>query len=528
MQPQPMRAAEYIRMSTGSQDLSPETQKEVIAAYARNSGITVIQTYLDPGRSGLTLQKRPAMKRLLRDVCDENCPYSIVLVYDVSRWGRFQDPDAAAYHEYHCRLNGVDVRYVQEPFIGLESLMGSLFKSMKRVMAAEASRENSVKTTAGQSLTLASGFQLGTLPCVGLSRVAVAKSDGAERPLGPTDHKSGRGEHIRWVPGPAHEVQIVQRIFRLYATTELSVTSIAALLRKENVKGSKGRPITEWMLYRFLRCEAFVGDFVWGREENRKRRDVNDVRVRRHLGFMPPIVSREIFDLVQAKLARREHVLLTRELLLAPLKKALEKNPRLTGTQLKAYGCPCRESYIKAFGSLEHAWKAVGATKHVLDKTDFAENVAASKIGSMLCQTVANALRIAGVQCANHGRPSRNNQTLLLNGHTVLRTQPVWKRPRYQGTEWSLRKVYKGYFDWALIVRLNADHSPFDSLLVSRKQYFELDVWLHDDLPETWLRHQNLEQIAQLFTSLTPGLRTLSGSGQATSHAIRGFAPPTW
>jgi hypothetical protein len=57
----------------------------------------------------------------------------MVLAYDCSRWGRFQDTDAFAYHEYHCRLNGV----VQEPFGTADSPIAGLFKSIKRVMAAE-------------------------------------------------------------------------------------------------------------------------------------------------------------------------------------------------------------------------------------------------------------------------------------------------------------------------------------------------------------------------------------------------------
>lgn len=48
------RAVQYIRMSTDSQDLSPEMQQGAIAAYAAKHGIAVIDTYLDAGKSGLT------------------------------------------------------------------------------------------------------------------------------------------------------------------------------------------------------------------------------------------------------------------------------------------------------------------------------------------------------------------------------------------------------------------------------------------------------------------------------------------
>jgi DNA invertase Pin-like site-specific DNA recombinase len=63
-------AAQYIRMSTDAQDLSPKIQEAAIAAYAQREGLSIVETYFDGGRSGLRLQNRPAMKKLLRDVED--------------------------------------------------------------------------------------------------------------------------------------------------------------------------------------------------------------------------------------------------------------------------------------------------------------------------------------------------------------------------------------------------------------------------------------------------------------------------
>ena len=234
-------AVQYIRMSTDLQDLSPELQKVAIAAYAERNGLAILETYLDAGKSGLTLRARPAMKKLLSDVVDRHCPFSIILVYDISRWGRFQDTDASAYYEYHCRLHGVDVRYVQEPFSGADSPMNALFKSLKRAMAAEYSRELAIKVRAGQFAAIEKGYQVGTSPAIGFSRIAVSKADGSERLLGPTEHKAGHREHVKWVLGPRQEVSIVRRIFDVYANTEISVVDLAKQLRSEGVTARGGR-----------------------------------------------------------------------------------------------------------------------------------------------------------------------------------------------------------------------------------------------------------------------------------------------
>ena len=98
-------AAQYIRMSTDKQDLSPSTQREAIAAYAAARDLEIVATYEDQGRSGVHLKNRPALLKLLQDVTTAK-QFSTVLVCDVSRWGRFQDTEAAAYYEYHCRLHG--------------------------------------------------------------------------------------------------------------------------------------------------------------------------------------------------------------------------------------------------------------------------------------------------------------------------------------------------------------------------------------------------------------------------------------
>lgn len=54
------------------------------------NNFTVTHTYRDSGKSGLVLKKRQGLCKLLNDVIQGNSPYKAILVYDVSRWGRFQ------------------------------------------------------------------------------------------------------------------------------------------------------------------------------------------------------------------------------------------------------------------------------------------------------------------------------------------------------------------------------------------------------------------------------------------------------
>ncbi|MGE0063798.1 MAG: recombinase family protein, partial [Xanthobacteraceae bacterium] len=96
-------AAQYIRMSTDMQRYSIENQAAAIAAYAAAKNIEIVRTYTDAGKSGLQIKGRPALSQLLSDVRLGEAKFGTVLVYDVSRWGRFQDADESAYYEYLCK-----------------------------------------------------------------------------------------------------------------------------------------------------------------------------------------------------------------------------------------------------------------------------------------------------------------------------------------------------------------------------------------------------------------------------------------
>ena len=49
----------------------------------------IVRTYDDAGKSGLTLKRRGGLRKLLFDVETGSADYSVILVYDISRWGRF-------------------------------------------------------------------------------------------------------------------------------------------------------------------------------------------------------------------------------------------------------------------------------------------------------------------------------------------------------------------------------------------------------------------------------------------------------
>src|SRR6266702_3380792 len=103
------------------------------------------------GESGLNLKNRAGLAQLLTDVSSDQADFEFILVYDVSRWGRFQDIDESAHYEFICKQAGIKVAYCAEQFDNDGSMVSNIVKNIKRVMAAEYSLELSAKFSTRRS-----------------------------------------------------------------------------------------------------------------------------------------------------------------------------------------------------------------------------------------------------------------------------------------------------------------------------------------------------------------------------------------
>ena len=63
-------AAAYVRMSTDHQKYSTENQLETIRRYAGQRGFDIAEVFEDSGRSGLRVDGREGLQRLMREVSD--------------------------------------------------------------------------------------------------------------------------------------------------------------------------------------------------------------------------------------------------------------------------------------------------------------------------------------------------------------------------------------------------------------------------------------------------------------------------
>jgi DNA invertase Pin-like site-specific DNA recombinase len=177
---------------------------------------------------------------MLDDITSTNADFRAVLVFDISRWGRFQDADESACYEFLCRRAGVNVVYCAEPFTNDLSVTASLLKTLKRTMAGEYLRELSAKVFAGQCRLVRKGYKAGGVAGYGLRRLLLTPDGKPKTILRDGERKSLTTERVTYSLGPAKELGTVRKIYSLFLGEGLSCPAIARWLNENGVAYSRG------------------------------------------------------------------------------------------------------------------------------------------------------------------------------------------------------------------------------------------------------------------------------------------------
>ena len=357
-----VRAAQYIRMSTEHQQYSTENQSDVIREYAARRGYDIVKTYADEGKSGLRIESREALKRLIADVQASQTDFSAILVYDVSRWGRFQDADESAYYEYCCKRVGIAVHYCAEQFENDGGPTSTIIKSVKRAMAGEYSRELSCKVFQGQCRLIELGYRQGGTAGFGLRRMLLDQAGLAKGMLKRGERKSLQTDRVILVPGPQEEQEIVRSIYRQFVEDGRSEGEIAAELNAKGITTDFGRSWSRNTVRELLTNEKYIGHNVYNRTSFKlKKKHVTntpDMWVRHDNAFQP-MVSQELFFKAQGIIQERNRRF-TDEEMLARLRALLKEHRTISAFLIDSADGPCSSAYRTRFGSLVRAYQLAG------------------------------------------------------------------------------------------------------------------------------------------------------------------------
>ncbi len=359
------RGAEYVRMSTEHQQYSTDNQHQRIQEYAMRRQIEIVKTYADEGKSGLRIDGRHALQQLIKDVESGTADFNIILVYDVSRWGRFQDADESAYYEYICKRAGIQVAYCAEQFENDGSPVSTIVKGVKRAMAGEYSRELSAKVFAGQCRLIELGFRQGGPAGYGLRRLLVDQYGQVKAELKRGEQKSLQTDRVILTPGPEEEVSLVNKVYHWFIEDGLYESEIAARLNGMNVVTDLNRAWTRSTVHEILTNEKYIGNNVYNRVSHKlkKARVVNhsDMWIKKQ-GAFKPIVASDIFFTAQGILRARARKY-TDEELIERLRLLYKSRGVLSGLIIDEMDdMPTSSVYAYRFGSLVRAYQMAGFT----------------------------------------------------------------------------------------------------------------------------------------------------------------------
>ncbi|CNI33406.1 resolvase family site-specific recombinase [Yersinia intermedia] len=356
-------AAEYVRMSTEHQKYSLDNQSEYIREYSLKNNITIIHTYHDAGKSGLNISGRPGLKALLDDVINRKIKISAILVYDVSRFGRFQDADEAGHYSHLLRKNGVKIIYCAEPFSEEHPEMFMLGLSFSRHGAASYSRNLSEKVFRGQVNLIQKGYHQGGMPGYGLRRLLIDEHHVPKGVLKFGQRKSIQTDRIILSPGPLEEISIVNKIFDMFNLEGKPEIVIASELNRSLVLAENGSDWTRAKVNQILTNEKYIGNSVYNKTSFKLKqqyiKNPEDEWVRFN-GAYKPIVSVDKFNLAQEIIASRMAVF-TDDELLEKLSVILIKRGRLSGVIIDEEALlPSSSTYRSRFGSLLRVYSLIG------------------------------------------------------------------------------------------------------------------------------------------------------------------------
>lgn len=455
--PKLRKAAEYVRMSRDLQKYSIENQKQAIAEYAIRHDFTIVRTYADEGKSGVLIKGRDALQQLIADVQSGRAEFGTVLVYDVSRWGRFQDADEAAYYEFICKSCGVSVQYCAEQFENDNSTISTVLKGIKRAMAGEYSRELSVKIRRAHRRMASMGFHQGGRPNYGLRRLLVDEAKNPRFFLENSQRKSLQTDRVILVPGPPNEVRTVREIFHRFAIERASIREIIRGLTEKGARNARGNSWTIQNVADILGCEKYAGTYVYNRTSeslHQRRIYFSSEKWLRVPNAIEPIVDARTFAEAQCRLGE------TWKISDVDLLNYLTATWCVTGylscgtLALNRYA-PSPACYLERFGCLRNAYRQIGFRQ--------SHHYRYEDIGDFLRQCDRNLIaRVTSTREAAEGlvRYDEKAELLVVDGALRVRTHVVAFMDREnRGAGWRVYRRYVRPCDWILIARLKKSNA---------------------------------------------------------------------
>ena len=500
-----VRVAQYLRMSTDHQQYSLHNQSEYIKDYAEKNNMEIAYTYDDAGKSGVSIVGRHSLQQLLSDVEQKKIDIQAVLFYDVSRFGRFQNSDEAAYYSFLFERNGVDLIYCSEPIPTKDfPLESSVILNIKRSSAAYHSRNLSEKVFIGQVNLIKLGYHQGGMAGYGLRRLLVDENGIAKEILSFRKRKSIQTDRVILIPGPKNEIKIVNRIYDLFIDYNVPEFIIAERLNEQNIPAENGTLWTRAKIHQILTNEKYIGNNIYNKTSSKlKSRLVKNPKhewVRCDKAFKP-IISKKKYNKAQDIIQLRS-IHLTNEELLEKLKQKLESNGKLSGFIIDEDDTgPSSSVYRTRFGGLLRAYTLIGY-KPEHDYSYLQINEALRSFYSGIIEDFKG--RILKSNC--YIDEYKYAPMLYINDELLISVLITKCTPMKSGKlRWKVRFDNSQKADITIVIRMDSQNiSPLDFYIIPKieNEYSKMCMTETNNIRLDLYRFDNLDKLLQIITRM--------------------------
>ncbi|MCM2438555.1 recombinase family protein [Agrobacterium vitis] len=289
------RAALYLRVSTTRQaehDVSIPDQRKQGETYCTSRGYQLVETFVEAGASA-TNDRRPEFQRMIEAGTSKPAPFDVVVVHSFSRF--FRDHFELEFYVRKLAKNGVKL-------VSITQEMGDdpMHVMMRQIMALfdeYQSKENAKHVLRAMNENARQGFWNGALPPIGY-RIVAAEQRGS---------KTKKKLEI----DPLH-AETVRLIYRLFLegdgkTGPLGVKAITCYLNERRIFTRDGGRWGLAQIHAILTRTTYIGEhrFNTRLHKNREKKPESEVAIM----AVPPLLDRETFESVQAKLKSRNPML---------------------------------------------------------------------------------------------------------------------------------------------------------------------------------------------------------------------------
>ncbi len=370
----PLNVAAYCRVSTDAEDQINSYRAQVsyyTEHISQNPKWRFVEVYADEGITGTMVKKRENFLRMIKD-CEKG-KIDMILTKSVSRFAR-NIVDSISYIR-KLKAMGIGI-YFEEQNIDSLKEDSETYIGIYSVMAQSESENISANVSWG----IRKRMQNGTYACR-FNMLGYRKNKDETEP--------------RIIP---EEAEIVRAVFKMY-DEGYSLDQIKSYLEEKGVKTSNGK--TQWSkenIRRMLTNEKYVGDVIYQKTFRTdcisKHTKVNRGERTKYLvsNNHPAIVDRDLFNAVQAEIARRSSKRRTSDKTLTSLGKYSGKYALSELLICAECGSPYKRKTWTNGSEKRIYWRCLNRIEHGAKYCPHSKGFEEKRLHSAICRALKKAV----------------------------------------------------------------------------------------------------------------------------------------